>query len=41
MGAVLCLMLVEGPFDRQRLSVLSELFDKDKLVLIPFGTDVL
>lgn len=37
----LCLMLVEGPFDKQRLSVLSFLFDEDKLVLIPFGTDPL
>ena len=41
MGKVLCLMLVEGPYDRQRLSVLSNLFNEDKLVLIPFGTDVL
>lgn len=34
-------MLVEGPYDRQRLSVLSNLFDENKLVLIPFGTDAL
>lgn len=34
-------MLVEGPYDRQRLSVLSNLFDEDRLVLIPFGTDAL
>ena len=34
-------MLVEGPYDRQRLSALSNLFNEDKLVLIPFGTDAL
>ena len=34
-----CLMLVEGPYDRQRLSVLINLFDNSKLVLVPYGTD--
>ncbi len=32
-------MLVEGPYDRQRLSVLINLFDDTKLVLVPYGTD--
>lgn len=41
MDRKLCLMLVEGPFDRQRLSLLSGLFDSTKLVIIPFGTDTL
>ena len=41
MDKKLCLMLVEGPFDRQRLSLLSGLFDSTKLVIIPFGTDTL
>ncbi|MCQ2772963.1 MAG: hypothetical protein MJ238_06825 [Bacilli bacterium] len=34
-----CLMLVEGPFDQQRLSLLKDLFDGDKLSIIPCGTD--
>lgn len=32
-------MLVEGPYDRQRLSVLINLFDDSKLVLVPYGSD--
>ena len=36
-----CLFLVEGPTDRQRFSVLQNLFDKSDLVIIPFQTDVL
>ena len=36
-----CLFLVEGPTDRQRFSVLQNLFDKSNLVIIPFQTDVL
>ena len=36
-----CLFLVEGATDRQRFSVLQNLFDKSDLVIIPFQTDVL
>lgn len=36
-----CLLLVEGPFDRLRLSILKDLFDENKLVLIPFDCDKL
>ena len=41
MGKKRCLFLVEGPTDRQRFSVLQNLFDKSDLVIIPFQTDVL
>ena len=40
MDKKVCLMLVEGPFDRQRLSVLCGLFDLNKLVIVPFGSDL-
>ena len=36
-----CLFLVEGATDRQRFSILQNLFDKSDLVIIPFQTDVL
>ncbi len=36
-----CLFLVEGPFDKLRLSLLEDLFDSNKLVIIPFETDKL
>ena len=36
-----CLFLVEGPFDRQRLSVLNTLFDSAKIEIIPLNCDVL
>ena len=36
-----CLFLVEGPYDKQRLSLLEDLFDENKLIIIPFETDKL
>ena len=36
-----CLLLVEGPFDRQRLSLLTKLFDSAKISIFPFGCDKL
>ena len=36
-----CLLLVEGPFDRQRLAALRDLFDSSKLEIVSFGTDIL
>ena len=36
-----CLFLVEGQYDKQRLSVLEELFDSSKIEILPFGTDML
>ena len=41
MNHLMYLMIVEGPYDKQRLSPLSSLFDGNKLVLVPFGTDSL
>ena len=34
-----CLFLVEGAYDKQRLSLLENLFDSAKLEIIPFGCD--
>lgn len=36
-----CLFLVEGPYDKQRLTLLGNLFDKAKLEIFPFGCDML
>ncbi len=36
-----CLFLVEGPYDRQRLSVLNVLFDSAKIEIIPLNCDAL
>ena len=36
-----CLFLVEGPYDKQRLILLENLFDKAKLEIFPFGCDML
>ena len=36
-----CLFLVEGPYDKQRLILLANLFDKAKLEIFPFGCDML
>ena len=36
-----CLFLVEGPYDKLRLSLLEQLFDTNKLIIIPFETDKL
>ena len=36
-----CLFLVEGPYDKLRLSLLEDLFDPNKLVIIPFNCDKL
>lgn len=36
-----CLFLVEGPYDKQRLSLLEELFDSNKIEILPFGCDML
>ncbi len=36
-----CLFLVEGPYDKLRLSLIENLFDSSKLVIIPFETDKL
>ncbi len=36
-----CLFLVEGPFDKLRLSLLEQVFDDNKLIIIPFETDKL
>ena len=36
-----CLFLVEGPYDKQRLTLLANLFDKAKLEIFPFGCDML
>ncbi len=36
-----CLFLVEGPFDKLRLSLFNELFDSNKLTIIPFNCDKL
>ncbi|MCQ2797637.1 MAG: hypothetical protein MJ241_04165 [Bacilli bacterium] len=34
-----CLMIVEGPYDQLRLSLLAGLFDESKLSIVPFGSD--
>lgn len=36
-----CLFLVEGPYDKLRLSLLEDLFDPNKLIIIPFNSDKL
>ena len=36
-----CLFLVEGPYDKQRLSLLCDLFDSNKIEIFPFGCDML
>lgn len=36
-----CLMLVEGPYDQLRLSLLVGLFDESKLSIVPFESDAM
>ena len=36
-----CLFLVEGPYDKQRLSLLDSLFDSAQIEIIPFNCDML
>lgn len=36
-----CLILVEGPFDKLRLDCLLDLFEDGKIVILPFGGDLL
>ena len=36
-----CLFLVEGPYDEQRLSLIQDLFDENKIIIVPFTNDKL